>query len=452
MKSMVKQPPTWYTPIHLKRYLLLFLGFWAAMLAGSMYWNLHHEILDEKFLEQHEGVFIVCSHTIALLLGVFAMGLVYYAIKKQIDARRQAYELYAWLSAIVESNSDAIFGLSPSLRIESTNRAAQSLLGYSGREMNGRSVELILAPETREEVVRRIRDTQAGKLSVNQEMVLVRKDGLPITVAMTISSLGQVDGKSMGFSIIARDITEQKATESRLRQAEKMEAIAIFSAGLAHNFRNLLNSIMGHAQILQMQSADNRELCKHTQRITDGVKRSMELITALLNFTRKDERRTAAIDMHEIIRNALLLAEGLAGWQRVKLVTELRAEKHMVQGSKSQVEHVLLNLFSNALDAMEKSGKIIVRTENMVVDEAFRHAHGRRWLPGKYLLMTVSDTGHGMDRSTASRVFEPFYTTKRKGTGLGLATVQQTIANMNGQILVESEPGKGTSFRIYLPV
>ena len=250
-----------------------------------------------------------------------------------------------------------------------------------------------------------------------------------------------------------RDITERKQMELRLRESEKMRAIGQLAGGVAHDFNNQLAGISGCADLLESEFGAHPTAEVLLGQIHRAIKRSADLTSQLLAFSRQGKYITESLDLHDLATEVLdMLVHGID--KRVRLVRNLDAKFSMIEGDASQLESALLNLAINARDAMPEGGQLTVSTENRELDEAACGALNLPMAPGHYVVLGITDTGHGMAPETMERMFEPFFTTKEKagGTGLGLAAVYGTVRNHKGAITVNSAPGQGTRLLVYLPV
>ena len=248
------------------------------------------------------------------------------------------------------------------------------------------------------------------------------------------------------------DITEKRKLEDQLRQAQKMEAIGTLAGGVAHDFNNILTAIIGYSNIVKMKMNSDDPLQSAVDQVLTSSDRAAHLTHSLLAFSRKQVINPKPVDLNDIVRNIEKLLRRLIG-EDIDLSTQIAETSLIAMADAGQIEQVLMNLATNARDAMPEGGALTIRTEEIELGADFITAHGSG-KPGKYALISVSDTGQGMDATMRDKIFEPFFTTKElgKGTGLGLAIVYGIVKQHEGAVNVYSEPGKGTTFRIYLPL
>ncbi len=267
-------------------------------------------------------------------------------------------------------------------------------------------------------------------------------------------ALRDKDGEPSGILVISRDITESKRLERQLLQAQKMEAIGQLAGGIAHDFNNILTAIVGYGHLLQSELALNssEEINDYIDYILKSAKRAANLTHALLAFSRTQIIHTKPVNINEIIIVLEKLLVRLIG-EDIELVTNLTEEDLIVMADTTQIEQALMNLATNARDAMPDGGTLIIRTSKANIVEEVSNAYGFG-RTGEYAVISVEDTGEGMDEKTKERIFDPFFTTKEvgKGTGLGLAMVYGIVKQHDGFINVYSELGKGSTFKIYLPL
>jgi signal transduction histidine kinase len=279
----------------------------------------------------------------------------------------------------------------------------------------------------------------------------LRKDGSAVRGRLTASAVRDSDGRTQFVIGLVEDVTERELLEGQLRQAQKMEAIGQLAGGVAHDFNNLLGIITGYSELLEKDLGPGHRGLGRLQQVRRAADRAAGLTRQLLAFSRKQILQPRVLDLGEVVSDVEKMLRRLIG-EDVQVVTVFGPGLGRVMADPGQIEQVLVNLAVNARDAMPGGGKLIVETANADLDEAYARNHAGV-VPGRYVLLSVSDTGHGMDAETLSHIFEPFFTTKKegKGTGLGLATVYGVVKQSGGHVSVYSEPGRGTTFRVYLP-
>ncbi len=272
------------------------------------------------------------------------------------------------------------------------------------------------------------------------------RDGTEKVVNFIVSVLASGD-----YLMSCDDITEMRRLESQLRHAQKMESIGTLAGGVAHDFNNILSALMGYASLMQMKMEKDNPLRPYLEQVLSASRKAAELTQSLLAFSRKQPVTLAALDISSTIRLTKKLLKRLLT-EDIDLHTALAPDDTVVMADRSQIDQILFNLVTNARDAMPRGGTLIIRTDVADIDNGFTRAHGFG-KPGRYVMITISDTGEGMDEATQRKIFDPFFTTKEtgKGTGLGLATVYGIVKQHDGYITVQSEPGRGSTFRVYLP-
>jgi PAS domain S-box-containing protein len=293
---------------------------------------------------------------------------------------------------------------------------------------------------------------QASEIPAHYEYPIVTRYGASRLIAWDNTVLREVGGAVVGMAGLGRDITEQRSLEEQLRQAQKMESIGRLAGGVAHDFNNLLTAINGYAELLLLEIRAADPLYSGVRAIKKAGEQATALTRQLLAFSRKQLMQPKVLDLNGLIQENSNMLRRLIG-EDVPLVTHFDSDLKHVKADPGQIEQVILNLAVNARDAMPSGGQLILETANVKLTEEYswRHVSVR---PGDYVMLSVTDTGSGMDAETLSHIFEPFFTTKGvgKGTGLGLSTVYGIIQQSGGHIGVHSEPGQGTTFKIYLPI
>ncbi|MFH1335715.1 MAG: ATP-binding protein, partial [Candidatus Zixiibacteriota bacterium] len=291
------------------------------------------------------------------------------------------------------------------------------------------------------------------------ERHFLKKDGTSLTVLSEDRLLRDKDGKITGIRTTIQDITERKRAEEetvslqdQLRQSQKVEAIGQLAGGIAHDFNNLLTIIKGYGQLSLLELPGDDPSRENIEQIQKAADRASALTRQLLTFSRRQVMEMKVLDLNDLIRNLEKMLHRVIG-EDIELVTFLAEDLGRVKADPGQIEQVIMNVSVNARDAMPSGGKLTIETVNVEIDEAYAHNHVAV-KPGRYVMFSASDTGVGMTPEVRDRVFEPFFTTKErsKGTGLGLSTVYGIVKQSEGNIWVYSEPGQGTTLKIYLPL
>ena len=332
------------------------------------------------------------------------------------------------------------------LRIEWVSEGAEKLCGYKPGEFLG-AQDLWLSrihPEDKERVMADIARL-AGTGTISAEYRWLTREGGYRWVLASVTSAG---GHALGLWL---DISERKALELQFRQAQKMEAVGRLAGGVAHDFNNLLTAIGGYAGFLLKSMPPDDERRGDVGEIIKAAEGAASLTKQLLAFSRRQIFQLRVLDCNAVIRNTQKMLKRLIG-ENIDLALDLAKEETSVKADPGQLEQVIMNLVVNARDAMPKGGKVTIKTENVELDEKYSKMH-MEVRQGPHVMISVSDTGCGMNSEVMSHLFEPFFTTKEagKGTGLGLATVYGIIKQSGGNIYVYSEPGRGATYKIYLP-
>ncbi len=292
------------------------------------------------------------------------------------------------------------------------------------------------------------------------EVLMIKKNiSLFFTSEVSISAIYGADDDIRELIILIRDISERKRgelekakLEEQFRSIYKMEVIGQLAGGIAHDFNNILGAISGYGDIILLRYQEDERLAKYARMILSAAGRASDLTKKLLTFSRKSKLQLETIDTHKIIEETVDILERTLD-KNIKVNYIFNAKNPCITGDVSQIQSAIINLAINSRDAMPEGGEIIITTENTVLDEKLTIFHAYSISPGSYLALSVRDAGEGMDQRVLSHLFEPFFTTKDigKGTGLGLASVYGTVKSHNGYIDVKSEPGKGSTFTLYIP-
>ncbi len=364
---------------------------------------------------------------------------------------QQIGEYRSRLASIVDCSEDAIIGKDLGGTITSWNKGAERIYGYPPEAVVGKHISLLVPSDHADEIHEILQKIARGESVEHHESVRVTKDGRHLNVSVSVSPLRDAAGNIVGASAIARDITAQKRAEDQLHQSQKMEAIGRLAGGVAHDFNNILGIISACSEFLGDRIDPAAEPSLYVENIKKATERGSSLTRQLLAFSRTPAIQPRVLDLNERLREISKLLRPLMG-DDVEILIVSRSPSAVIEADPGQLDQIVVNLAVNARDAMPRGGKFILETSAVKFDEAFAEQH-QPMAAGKYVLLAVSDTGNGMDEATVSRIFEPFFTTKDlgKGTGLGLSTVYGIVKQSAGHILVYSEPGHGTTFKIYLP-
>jgi two-component system cell cycle sensor histidine kinase/response regulator CckA len=376
-------------------------------------------------------------------------------LKQSEEALRRSEERYRLLFNNV---SDAIFvhKVSPDItdpdrfRIIEVNDIACQYLGYTRKELLQMNISELDAPETLENIPQ-ILNTLFKEGRATWEGIHIHKDGHRIPVEISSIQLFKLHGKPMVLSSV-RDITMRKRLEEQLLQAQKMESVGQLAGGVAHDFNNLLTAIIGYGNLLKTKVSQDNLLIAYVTQILNSAERAANLTHNLLAFSRRHMINPKPVNVNNIINSMKSFLPRIIG-EDIELSLLLTSKDLTVMADSNQIEHVLMNLATNARDAMPDGGSLTIRTEYRELDNEFIKKHGYV-STGSYALISIEDTGQGMDKETKERIFDPFFTTKEvgKGTGLGLAMVYGIIKQHNGYIDVQTKHGKGTTFNVYLPL
>jgi PAS domain S-box-containing protein len=369
------------------------------------------------------------------------------------ETQRALRESMARLTAVVETAVDGFILIDARGRILLFNPACERLFGYRADEVFHENVKLLM-PQTyslhHDDYVKNFQLTGERKIiGIGREVIGLRKDGSTFPMDLSVGEAKQ-DGESIFVGII-HDLTGRKETEEQLRQAQKMEMVGQLSGGIAHDFNNLLTVIVGNAEHLGEQLKSRQDLQRLADDICQAAERGAELTQRLLAFSRRQLLQPVAIDCHDLINSMhKLLRRTLR--ENIEIRTAFNSDGILAFADRAQLESAVLNLTLNAQDAMPAGGNLTLSTGLASLDDHYQNLHPEI-AAGEYAVIAVSDDGMGMTAEVSARAFEPFYTTKEvgKGSGLGLSMVYGFAKQSNGHVSIYSEPGLGTTVRIYLP-
>jgi two-component system cell cycle sensor histidine kinase/response regulator CckA len=372
-------------------------------------------------------------------------------ITMDIHERKLAEERLRLQAAALEATANAIVITDRQGMILWTNPAFTELTGYAAEEAFGHSPRFLSSGKHDHAFYKKLWQEITTGNTWQGEIVNRRKDGTLYTEEMTITPVHASGGEITHFVAIKQDVTKRKLLEDQFRQSQKMEAVGRLAGGVAHDFNNALAVITSYAELLQMKMPPDEPLRKHVQQVLKASDRAASLTRQLLAFSRKQTIEPSVLDLNSIVTEVDKMLRRLIG-EDIELSFKNGSDLKCVKADRGQVEQILMNLAVNARDAMPDGGKLLIETANVELDEIYvrQHPYAKT---GRYVMLSVSDTGCGMNKEVQAHIFDPFFTTKDvgKGTGPGLSTVYGIVKQSDGHISVYSEVGKGAAFRIYFP-
>ena len=401
----------------------------------------------------YEAILIPEIDPNGVVLGVTGLGIDVNA-RKVMESELRASELR--YRRIVENTSEGVWMYDSAGVTTFMNSRMAKMLGYAVHEAVGKPIFTFMDESLVAEAAERLERRKIG-LSERGRFRLKRRDGSELWISLHADPLFDANGKFESSLALATDITEQlksevalDRSESQLRQAQKMEAIGSLAGGVAHDFNNLLSVILGYTEMIVTELKPNDPMRADLSEIRSAGIRATALTRQLLAFSRQQVLQPTILDLNDVVTGVEKMLARLLG-EDIELSWLTSSDAGQVHADAGQLEQVIMNLVVNARDAMPKGGRLTIKTENVVIDA--NTAEQAEMIPGHYVTLSVTDTGTGMDSATKDRIFEPFFTTKdkSKGTGLGLSTVYGIVRQSGGHISVDSEIGKGTTFKIYLP-
>ncbi len=380
------------------------------------------------------------------------------ALQKEIVERKRIEDEAIKLQNAVHQVADILFITDQNGIIEYVNPAFEKITGYRREEAIGKRPNILKSGLMGPEYYRKVWDTILSGNVFQSQVINKRKNGEPFYYDQVITPLKDPQGNITHFISTGRDITllkkkeeEMAALQDQLRQSQKMEAIGQLAGGIAHDFNNLLTVIKGYCQLSLLELKEGDPLRANIEEINKASEKAANLTRQILAFSRRQPMEMKVLDLNLVIRDLEKMLRRIIG-EDIELLTSLSEDLGRVMSDPGQIEQVIMNLAVNARDAMQGGGKLTIETANVELDEEYARSH-IAVTPGRYVMLSVSDTGVGISPEIKERIFEPFFTTKEKGrgTGLGLSTVYGIVKQSGGNIWVYSEPAQGTTFKIYLP-
>ncbi len=373
-----------------------------------------------------------------------------YGTVQDITERKRAELVSVHLASIVASSDHAIFGENLQGTVTSWNRGAERLFGYTDGEMVGASITRIFPADRIAEhdyITARI---SSGASVEHLDTIRCRKDGRSIEVSVTASPIRDGAGAVIGISNVVRDVSERKKLEQQMMRAQRMESIGTLAGGIAHDLNNVLSPIMLSLELLR-ESVPDEESHELIATLDQSARHGADMVRQLLQFARGVDGQRLSVDIGEIVHEIERLVRDTF-LKHIEVATVMPSAPWRVLGDRTQLHQVLLNLCVNARDAMPAGGLLAIRVENVVLDEHFATINPDA-NEGPHVHLSIADNGSGIDPSVMEQIFDPFFTTKEfgKGTGLGLSTTMAIVRSHGGFLRVYSEPGRGTTFHVYLP-
>jgi PAS domain S-box-containing protein len=376
------------------------------------------------------------------------------ALHAEIIERKRAEEARVRLARAIEQAAEAVFMADAGWVITYVNPAFERLTGFSRDEAVGEHTRILRSGVHDVAFHRMVRDAIRRDHVWSGRITTRRKDGSLFEAETTVSSVLDPKGEIVDYVSIVRDVTPELKAEHDLRQSQKMEAIGTLAGGIAHDFNNILTAIMGYTDMAIDKIQGNEAAAYDLQRVQEASLRAKELVNRILIFSRQGEQERKRVQVASIVEEVLrLLRSTLPSTIEIRQHVSADGKACLVDADPTQIHQVLMNLGTNAAHAMRDHGGILEIYLAEIDVDATLAAHLTGIEPGHYIRLTVSDTGHGMSANVRERIFDPYFTTKKvgEGTGMGLAVVQGIVRGHGGAISVYSEPGRGTTFHVYLP-
>ncbi len=377
-------------------------------------------------------------------------------LRQEIAVRRAAEQRSRRLSVAIECAAEDIIITDRYGAIEYVNPAFEQITGYCASEVIGRNPNLLKSGRHDPAFYQAMWQTLLGKRIWKGRLINRKKDGTLFEQDANIAPILDHVGEISGFVSVKRDVSEQEALKKQLIQAQKMEAIGTLSGGIAHDFNNILAGIIGYMELaieeLAEQLAPSKKLERYLQRTLEAGNRAISLVKQILQFSRRDMSAMTVVPLQPLIKETLRLLQATLP-QTIAIQLDCSAGQDIIKGDPSQIHQVLMNLCTNAYHAMrETGGQLFISLENVTLNQP-RQAQAMTIPPGPYLRIKIQDTGPGIPFEYQDRIFEPYFTTKEpdEGTGLGLSVTLGIVQSHGGLIEVESNPGQGAEFRIFLP-
>jgi two-component system, cell cycle sensor histidine kinase and response regulator CckA len=405
----------------------------------------------EKRYVRKDGAVVWADTSVSAIRDNYGQPLATVGVIVDITHRRRSEQIRRRLATAVEQASETIEITDTDGTIVYVNPAFERITGYSRKEAIGANPRILKSGQHDDRFYKNIWETISVGRVWSGHLINKKKDGTLFEEEVTISPIRDRAGKIINYVAVKRDVTKEISLQAQLLHAQKMEAVGTLAGGIAHDFNNLLQVTLGYSELLAEDKQPGDQEYADLQKILHAARSGAELVQRILTFSSKVESKPVPLNLNrQITQVARLLRRTIP--KMIEIEMDLSDDLAEINADPAQIEQVLMNLALNSRDAISDTGKLYLLTKNVTLDEEYCSLHVGA-SPGRYALLQVSDTGHGMDKATIEHIFEPFYTTKElgRGTGLGLATVYGIVNQHGGHITCESEVGKGTTFSVYLP-
>lgn len=417
-----------------------------ALENARLYNQAQQEINERRRAEE------ALKDSLAMLRIAYKQATIYaQELTEEVNQRKRVDKERRQLIAAIEQTAESVVITDAQGHIIYVNPAFEHITGYSRAEVLGSSTSILNSGQQDTAFYEKLWNTINVGYVWHGRLINRKKDNSLYTLDATFSPVRDKSGAIVNYVEVGRDVTHELQLEQQYRHAQKMEAVGRLAGGVAHDFNNLLTVIIGYAEMTQGQLPADHPVQEFIETILDSGQHAVDLIKQLLAFSRQQITAPRVLDLNVVISNLSRMLGRLIGAD-IELKTNLMSDLWTISIDPTQIEQVIANLTVNAHDAMPHGGQLTIETANAVLDEEYSASHlGSQ--PGEYVLLVVNDTGTGMSEEVKNRIFEPFFTTKEagKGTGLGLSTVLGIVEQNDGHIWVDSEPGQGTTFKIYFP-
>ena len=406
--------------------------------------------LEKRYIRK-DGAVVWADTSVSAIRGPNGMYRATVGVIVDITQRRKAEEMRLRMATAVEQAAETIEITDANGTIAYVNPAFERTTGYSREEAVGKNPRILKSGQHEDEFYRQMWETIVNGGVWTGRIVNRKKDGTFFEEEATISPIKDDRGNIVSFVAVKRDVTKEVSLQAQLLQAQKMEAIGTLAGGIAHDFNNLLQVTLGYSELLLADRDEGDPAYADLFKIFQAARSGSELVRRLLTFSRKVEPQPIPLNLNNLLRHVEKLLRRTIP-RMIDIELNLSEDIAEINADPTQMQQVLMNLAVNARDAMPDGGKLTIETSSVSLDDDYCDFHvGVK--PGQWVLLSVSDTGHGMDKATLDHIFEPFYTTKElgRGTGLGLAMVYGIVNQHHGHITCYSEIGHGTTFKVYLP-